>query len=121
MKSPRRRSLERSPSLAPATERILTLLKSIPRGKVAAYGQVAALAGLPKAARQVARVLHSLSKGEKLPWHRVLGASGRISLTGEAGEEQARRLRREGVEVDAEGRVDWERFRWRPTLGKTAD
>jgi methylated-DNA-protein-cysteine methyltransferase-like protein len=104
---------EKSPR-APATERILAVLKSIPKGKVAAYGQVAALAGLPNGARQVARVLHSLSGGEKLPWHRVIGASGRISLPGADGAEQARRLAREGVKVDTGGRVDWDRFRWRP-------
>jgi methylated-DNA-protein-cysteine methyltransferase-like protein len=99
----------------PATDRILAVIKAIPKGKVAAYGQVAALAGVPRGARQVARVLHSLSGREKLPWHRVLGASGRISLPAAAGgAEQARRLQREGVGVDARGRVDLARFRWRP-------
>lgn len=99
---------------APLTERILAVLKAVPKGKVASYGQVAALAGSPRGARQVARVLHSLSEKEKLPWHRVIGASGRISLPGEGGAEQARRLRREGVQVDALGKLDWARFRWKP-------
>jgi methylated-DNA-protein-cysteine methyltransferase-like protein len=100
---------------APLTQRILAVLKAIPRGKVAAYGQVAALAGNPRGARQVARVLHSLSAKEKLPWHRVIGAAGRISLPpGAGGEEQARRLRREGVAVAAGGQVDLARFGWRP-------
>lgn len=100
---------------APLTERILAVLKAIPKGKVAAYGQVAALAGSPRGARQVARLLHSLSGPEKLPWHRVLGASGRISLPDDAGgAEQARRLKREGVKVDARGRVDLARFGWKP-------
>jgi methylated-DNA-protein-cysteine methyltransferase related protein len=101
----------------PLTRSILAVLKAIPRGKVAAYGQVAALAGHPRGARQVARVLHSLSAAEKLPWHRVIGASGRISLAAEAGgEEQARRLRREGVPVDPSGRVDVAGYGWRPGI-----
>jgi methylated-DNA-protein-cysteine methyltransferase-like protein len=88
----------------PLTRSILAVLKAIPRGKVAAYGQVAALAGHPRGARQVARVLHS-------------GASGRISLAAEAGgEEQARRLRREGVPVDPSGRVDVAGYGWRPGI-----
>lgn len=100
---------------APFTRRILAVLKAIPRGKVAAYGQVAALAGNPRGARQVARALHSLSAKERLPWHRVIGASGRISLpAGAGGEEQARRLRREGVAVGEGGEVDMARFGWRP-------
>ena len=100
---------------SPITQRILQVLKSIPKGKVAAYGQIAALAGVPRGARQVARVLHSLSEGEKLPWHRVIGATGRISLApGAGGAEQARRLKREGVAVGADGKVDLVRFRWRP-------
>ena len=99
---------------APLTERILAVIKAIPKGKVASYGQVAALAGSPRGARQVARVLHSLSGKEKLPWHRVIGASGMISLPAESGAEQARRLRREGVAVDARGMADLARFRWNP-------
>jgi methylated-DNA-protein-cysteine methyltransferase-like protein len=100
---------------APLTESILAVIRAIPRGQVAAYGQVAALAGSPRGARQVARVLHSLSGKEKLAWHRVIGASGRISLpAGMGGAEQARRLQREGVHCDAEGGVDFGRYRWRP-------
>jgi methylated-DNA-protein-cysteine methyltransferase-like protein len=98
---------------AALTERILMVIKAIPKGKVASYGQVAAMAGSPRGARQVARVLHSLSGKEKLPWHRVLGASGGISLPAAAGAEQARKLRRENVTVDERGKVDLTRFRWR--------
>jgi methylated-DNA-protein-cysteine methyltransferase-like protein len=100
---------------APITERILAVIKAIPGGMVASYGQVAALAGSPRGARQVARVLHSLSGKERLPWHRVIGASGSISLKGESGGEQARRLKQEGVPVDARGKLDLARFRWRPS------
>jgi methylated-DNA-protein-cysteine methyltransferase related protein len=74
----------------------------IPKGKVATYGSVAAAAGYPGAARQVAWALHNNSAG--LPWHRVLGAGGRIRLPGESGFEQRMRLQQEGVTF-AGGRV----------------
>lgn len=67
----------------------------IPKGKVATYGAVAEAAGFPGAARQVAWALHNDSRG--LPWHRVLGAGGRIRLPGSAGMEQRIRLEQEGV------------------------
>ena len=67
----------------------------IPKGKVATYGAVAAAAGYPGAARQVAWALHNNSAG--LPWHRVLGAGGRIRLPGASGLEQRMRLEQEGV------------------------
>jgi methylated-DNA-protein-cysteine methyltransferase-like protein len=67
----------------------------IPKGKVATYGAVAEAAGFPGAARQVAWALHNDSRG--LPWHRVLGAGGRIRLPGSAGMEQRMRLEQEGV------------------------
>lgn len=104
----------KSPTRSPLTERILAVLKAIPKGKVAAYGQVAALAGSPRGARQVARLLHTLTETEKLPWHRVIGASGRISLPMEAGGlEQARLLRKEGVAVSNAGMIHLDRHRWR--------
>ncbi len=74
--------------------RMLGCVNRIPYGKVATYGDVAYAAGFPGAARQVAWALHS-SKG--LPWHRVVGAEGKILLTGEAAFEQRMRLQREGV------------------------
>lgn len=67
----------------------------IPKGKVATYGAVATAAGFPGAARQVAWALHHNAAG--LPWHRVLGAGGRIRLPGESGLEQRMRLEQEGV------------------------
>ena len=71
-------------------------IRSIPRGKVASYGQVAAAAGYPRYHRAVARLLKSMIQGE-LPWQRVLGAGGEIKLAGPAGAEQRLRLKREGV------------------------
>ena len=70
-------------------------VRKIPRGKVATYGEVARAAGYPGAARQVVWALRA-AKG--LPWHRVVGARGRILLPGEAGLEQRLRLQSEGVE-----------------------
>jgi methylated-DNA-protein-cysteine methyltransferase-like protein len=71
-------------------------IRSIPRGKVATYGQVAAAAGYPGYQRAVARLLKTMIPGE-LPWQRVLGAGGEIKLAGRAAAEQRLRLRMEGV------------------------
>jgi methylated-DNA-protein-cysteine methyltransferase related protein len=102
---------------APFTERAVSIIRAIPRGRVASYAQVAALAGSPLGARQVVRVLHSLSRVEKLPWHRVISSRGTISLPVGAGfEVQRRLLRSEGVSVNAEGAVNMTRYGWRPTL-----
>ena len=85
-------------------DHILGVVRRIPKGKVATYGDVAAASGFPGAARQV---VWALRAGQGVPWHRVLGAGGRIRLTGEAGLEQRLRLRTEGV-VIARDRVDLE-------------
>ncbi|MEO6097168.1 MAG: MGMT family protein [Fibrobacteria bacterium] len=108
------------PSLAPLTVRILTVLKRIPKGKVSSYGRIAALAGSPRGARQVVRILHTLSEKEKLPWHRVVDRNGRISLPMDAGgARQADLLRKENVEVSESGAVRMERFGWK--TGKPSD
>jgi methylated-DNA-protein-cysteine methyltransferase-like protein len=88
---------------------------AIPRGKVATYGQVAHLAGKPWGARQVAWILHSQSDNYKLPWQRVIGAAGRISLPAGRGlETQSRLLRHDGVEVSRSGKIDLAVFQWAP-------
>lgn len=99
---------------APFTERALRIIRSIPRGRVATYGQIAVLAGFPSAARQVVRLLHSLSDSEALPWHRVINSRGTISLTGDGYEEQRRLLEAEGVQLGLGGRVDFAAYLWRP-------
>jgi len=96
----------------PFTERVVKILRRVPRGKVATYGQIAVLAGNAYAARQVARLLHSLSEKERLPWHRVINFRGSISLPGEAGERQRSLLEKEGVQFGLRGRVDLESFLW---------
>lgn len=80
--------------------RILDVVRAIPRGRVLAYGEVAARAGIPGRARLVARVL-ARSRDPDLPWHRVVGSGGRLALPadGEAGATQRRRLAAEGFEV----------------------
>ncbi len=89
------------------TSRIITLIQSIPAGKVSSYRDVARAAGLPNGARQVVRALHSMTHGQNLPWHRVLRADGRIGLLeGYGREDQIILLRSEGVEVSDSGRVD---------------
>jgi methylated-DNA-protein-cysteine methyltransferase-like protein len=70
-------------------------IRRIPRGRVATYGQVAAAAGFPGRARQVVWALHKC--GDRLPWHRVVGAGGFIRLPGESGLEQRIRLESERV------------------------
>ena len=88
------------------------MVAQIPNGRVATYGQIAALAGMPRHARVVGRTLGNLPKGTRLPWHRVLNAAGRISQRGGSGEsEQRRRLEREGIEFIGE-RVPLKQFRW---------
>lgn len=98
----------------PIRQRILATVDSIPRGRVASYGQIASEAGLPGRARLVGRTLGTLASGTKLAWHRVVNAAGRISTTGASAREQRRRLRAEGVAVDARGRVDIRTHRWIP-------
>ena len=91
------------------------LIKAIPRGKVATYGQIAALAGNHRGARQVVRVLCSSSDKDGLPWHRVINGWGRISLPrGRGFEKQKRLLAVEGVRVGALGRIDLRDFQWDP-------
>lgn len=89
------------------------MIAAIPIGKVATYGQIARLAGKPWGARQVSWILHSQSGKYRLPWQRVIGAGGRISLPPGSGFfEQRRLLRQEGVNVDDRGRIDLNKFRW---------
>lgn len=97
------------------SRRVKELITRIPRGKVATYGQIAAYAGNPRAARQVVWILHSSSGKEKLPWHRVINSKGRISLKPNYGYEiQRELLRKEGIEFDENDTVDFGRYLWSP-------
>ena len=103
-----------SPAEMRRTALYLTLAQ-VPAGCVVSYGELAHLAGLGRAARWVGRTLSQLPEDTKLPWHRVLGAGGRISLPvgSVSGDEQRARLRDEGVTV-RNNRVDIQRHGWRP-------
>jgi methylated-DNA-protein-cysteine methyltransferase-like protein len=99
--------------------RVYEVVAKIPRGKVATYGQVAALADMPRAARQVGYALAALRDGSrKIPWHRVINASGEISLRKEPGYEGLQRvlLEQEGVRFSERGRVDFDEVRWQPGI-----
>ena len=97
------------------TRKVRSIIAAIPAGRVATYGQIAALAGNNRAARQVAWILHSSSTAHRLPWHRVIGSGGRISLPRQRGyEEQRALLVLEGVCFDSGDCVDMNRFMWNP-------
>ncbi len=97
------------------THRVIDTIRNIPLGRVATYGQIAGMAGNRRAARQVARILHACSHTQGLPWHRVVNREGRIALPAFSGyEDQKRLLVNEGVGFDGTGRIDLERFLWRP-------
>ncbi|MCB2201804.1 MGMT family protein [bacterium] len=95
------------------TRQVMAVLKRIPSGRVSTYGAVAAMAGNPRGARQVVRILHSSSQKENLPWHRVINASGRISLPPGGGYElQRAMLADEGVVFGIGDRIDLKKFGW---------
>lgn len=99
--------------MQPFTRDVIHIIQNIPPGNVLTYGMVAALAGHPGAARQVARILHSMSEKHDLPWHRVINAAGRISLRPSGGHDiQKHRLESEGVRFDRSGRVDFQECLW---------
>ena len=83
------------------TKNVIAMVKKIPRGRVASYSQIAALAGKPGAARGVVWILHSCSDAYDLPWHRVVNAKGQIAFKEDRKNhrEQKRRLEKEGIKV----------------------
>ncbi|WP_459213550.1 MGMT family protein [Pantoea stewartii] len=93
-------------------QRIWQIVAAIPPGKVTTYGDVALLAGSPRAARQVGGVLSRLPEGSTLPWHRVINRHGTLSLQGERFFRQREALEAEGVEVTESGQIDLAKFRW---------
>lgn len=104
-------------TLNPAYQQIYKTIGVIPKGKVASYGQIADLAGLPGRARLVGKSLGSVPKGQQVNWHRVLRASGQIAFA--KGSEQALLqtglLQEEGVVV-LNNRVKLSEFAWQPNL-----
>lgn len=119
------------PRVNPAAfDRIWSIVSRIPRGRVATYGQVARMAGLSRGARTAGWALHALPDGLRIagravPWHRVINAGGRISPRGGEGENlavlrQRARLRREGIRIGANGRIDLERYGWSGDAGPSS-
>ncbi len=103
-----------APSHSPAYARIYAVVKRIPRGRVATYGQVATLAGLDGHARQVGYALHALPDHIDVPWHRVINARGEISprSAGDSHELQRMLLEAEGVGFSVDGRFSLKKYRW---------
>ncbi|AHA63338.1 O6-methylguanine-DNA methyltransferase [Shigella dysenteriae WRSd3] len=93
-------------------QRVWQIVAAIPEGYVTTYGDVAKLAGSPRAARQVGGVLKRLPEGSTLPWHRVVNRHGTISLTGPDLQRQRQALLAEGVMVSGSGQIDLQRYRW---------
>jgi methylated-DNA-protein-cysteine methyltransferase-like protein len=94
-------------TLHESTLRILAAIRAVPAGRVSCYRDIGFAAGLPNGARQVARILHAMGETEKLPWHRIVKADGRIALREGNGKElQIELLRTEGVRVSKAGVVD---------------
>ena len=94
--------------------RIYAVVRRVPRGQVATYGQVARVAKLPGHARQVGYAMYALPAGTKVPWQRVVNAKGEISRRARAGGELTQRilLEREGIRFNARGRIDLSRHGW---------
>ncbi len=93
-------------------ERIYSLIREIPSGKVATYGQLAKLAGCT--ARQAGYVLAATPSGEGIPWHRVINAQGKLSIrsSGEPSSEQHQRLFAEGVIFRSSGCIALDKYQW---------
>ena len=101
--------------MQPFTEKVIEIIKNIPEGKVMTYGQIAREAGSPRAARQVVRALHSMSRKHRLPWHRVVNAKGQIALKeDDSYTEQLFSLESEGIQIGLNGIIDLEKYQYHP-------
>lgn len=95
------------------TQEIIKIIKRIPKGKVATYGQIARLAGYPNGARQVVRILHTCTGKYALPWHRIINAKGEIALSVYNGaEEQKAMLEAEGINFLSEYKIELKKYQW---------
>ncbi|MDA0273232.1 MAG: MGMT family protein [Proteobacteria bacterium] len=90
-------------------ERVWQIVHQIPKGRVATYGQIARLAGIPSHSRLIGRILSGLPGTSRLPWHRVINSQGRI--TNPAKDRQQSRLEEEGVTM-INGRVSLKVYGW---------
>ncbi len=92
------------------------IIEQIPEGRVATYGQIAALAGHPRHARQVGYALAALPQNSDIPWFRVVNARGEISPRGSSGCDDYQRLllENEGIAFGLNGRIVMRQFQWQP-------
>ena len=95
-------------------DKIYSVIKNVPEGCVATYGQIAEMAGIPRNARQVGYALSNLPQDKNIPWHRIINAKGEVSTRARLGRENVQRilLEEEGIEFDANGRVSLDEFGW---------
>ncbi|GIP22037.1 MULTISPECIES: MGMT family protein [Paenibacillus] len=101
--------------MTPFTAQVISVIQSIPEGRVMTYGQIAACAGSPRGARQVVRILHSMSGKHQLPWHRVVNKQGEIALQEDESKSlQMLLLESEGVELLPGNRVNLQRYLHEP-------
>lgn len=101
----------------PFTKQVIHIIKDIPAGYVMTYGQIAKLAGSARGARQVVRILHSMSKTYQLPWHRVINSKGEIAIKDDESRfMQMAYLKEEGVIPDENGFISLEKYRYMPVM-----
>lgn len=103
-------------------ERVYRVVRRVPRGRVASYGQIALLAGMPGAARQIGYALAALGAESEVPWHRVVNARGTLSVRASSDciPLQRARLEAEGIAFGGGDRIDLARYGWRPRTRKAA-
>jgi methylated-DNA-protein-cysteine methyltransferase-like protein len=95
------------------TEEVIRVISNIPEGKVLSYGGIAVLAGKPRGARQVMRILHSSSRKHNLPWHRVVNSQGKISMKDPvAYAQQKALLESEGIVFSSRDHIDLDKYFW---------
>ena len=99
-----------------AWKKIYAVVRRVPRGRVATYGQIAAVAGLRGHARQVGYALNALPTGSSVPWHRVINAQGKVSARSDPAYVtiQQKLLEAEGIEIGVGDRISLGRYRWKP-------
>jgi len=106
--------------LASFTQKALDIIRNIPEGRVLTYGRAAALAGKPNGARQISRLLHSMSQKHDLPWHRVVNSKGKISLRPSQGYElQKALLESEGISFSKQDTLDFKSYLWEGPVPET--
>lgn len=99
--------------------RVLSAVRRIPYGKVASYGDIAAMVGFPRSARGVGRVLSQLPQGSDVPWWRVVNHAGNLSIPAMGRPLQRVLLLEEGVSFRSNGSVEMKRFRWDGGAGRS--